>query len=244
MMKLGTSGSQMSSVARILTAEIAANFQRLVQPSTIAIYASHGSRPDTPVQVGTGFLVKHQSRPVLITAKHVLRGHGFNYDPAEKAVHINGRWVYVGDGARTLVEPKGRDLSVMFMDEFSLDRCLDAPNSVPIGSAIITMGGYLCRDFKRSGNTLRPAPRVYTNVAAPAAPGMIGLRHPKRRNVNTSTGVSAVSPTPRGLSGGPMVDSLALLKGAVVLSGVLTEMSNGSARGEDVGIITQAIAAL
>jgi len=41
-----------------------------------------------------------------------------------------------------------------------------------------------------------------------------------------------------------MVDSLALLKGAVVLLGVLTEMSNGSARGEDVGIITQAIAAL
>lgn len=244
MLKLGASGSQMSSVARILTAEIAANFQRLVQPSTIAIYASHGSRPDTTIQVGTGFLIKHQSRPVLITAKHVLRGHSLNDDPAEKAVHINGRWVYVGDGPRTLVEPMGRDLSVMFMDEFSLDRCLDAPTSGPIGSAIITMGGYLCRDFKRSGNTLRPAPRVYTNVAVSAPPGIIGLRYPKRRNVNTSTGVSAVSPTPRGLSGGPMVDSLALLQGAVVLSGVLTEMSNGSARGEDVGIITQAIAAL
>ena len=64
----------------------------------------------------------------MITPKHVLRGHAFNDDPAEKAVHINGRWVYVGDGARTLVEPMGRDLSVMFMDEFSLDRCLDAPD--------------------------------------------------------------------------------------------------------------------
>ena len=32
---------------------------------------------------------------------------------------------------------------------------------------------------------------------------------------------------------------MALLKGAVVLSGVLTEMGNGSARGEDVGIITR-----
>jgi len=234
----------MSSVAQVLTAEIAANFQRLVQPSAIAIYAPHGSRPDTPVQVGTGLLMRRQSRPVLITARHVLRGHTFNEDPAEKAVHINGSWVYVGDGSRNLVEPKGRDLSVMFMDEFALCRCLETPSSLPLVSTIITMGGYLSRDFKRSGNTLRPAPRVYTNVAVPAAPGMIGLRHPRRRNVNTSTGASAVSPAPRGLSGGPMVDSLALLKGAVVLLGVLTEMSNGSARGEDVGIITQAVAAL
>lgn len=234
----------MSSVAQVLTAEIAANFQRLVLPSAIAIYASHGSRPDTPVQVGTGFLMKHQSRPVLITARHVLRGHAFNEDPAEKAVHINGSWVYVGDGSRTLAEPTGRDLSVMFMDQFALCRCLDAPFSLPLDSTIITVGGYLSRDFQRSGNTLRPAPRVYTNVAVPVAPGMIGLRHPKRRNVNTSTGVSAVSPTPRGLSGGPMVDSLALLKGTVVLLGALTEMSNGSARGEDISIVTQAIAAL
>lgn len=234
----------MSSVAQALTAEIAANFQRLVQPSTIAIYASHGSRPDTPVQVGSGFLMMHQSRAVLITAKHVLRGHAFNEDPAEKAVHVDGTWVYVGDGSRTLVEPVGRDLSVMFMDEFALGQCLGTPSSLPLNSKIITMGGYLSRDFKRSGNTLRPAPRVYTNVAVPVAPGMIGLRHPRRRNVNTPTGASAVSPTPRGLSGGPMVDSLALLNGTVVLLGVLTEMSSGIARGEDVDVITQAIAAL
>ncbi len=234
----------MSSVAQVLTAQIAANFQRLVQPSTIAIYASHGSRPDTPVQVGTGFLMRHQSRPVLITARHVIRGHTFKEDPAEKAVHINGSWVYVGDGSRALAEPAGRDLSVMFMDEFALDRCLALPSPPTLNSTLITMGGYLSRDFKRSGNTLRPAPRVYTNVAVPAAPGMIGMRHPRRRNVNTSTGASAVSPIPRGLSGGPMVDSLALLKGAVVLLGVLNEMSSGKARGEDVGIITQAIAAL
>lgn len=234
----------MMSVAQILAAEIAANFQSLVQPSTIAIYASNASRPDTPVQVGTGLLTRRQSRPVLITAKHVLRGHALNEDPAEKAVQISGHWVYVGDGSRELVEPTGRDLSVMFMDEFGLCQCLQSPSSPPPDFRIITMGGYLSRDFKRSENTLRPAPRIYTNVALSAAPGMIGLRHPKRRNVNTSTGASAVSPTPRGLSGGPMVDSLALLKGAVVLLGILTEMSNGSARGEHVDIITRAIADL
>lgn len=234
----------MNSVAQVLTAEIAANYQRLVQPSTIAIYASHGSRPETPVQVGTGFLVLHQSRPVLITAKHVLRGHTFQEDPAEKAVHINGSWVYVGDGSRTLAEPAGRDLSVMFMDEFAQGQCVVLPPSTSPKPKLITIGGFLSRDFKRSDNTLRPAPRVYTNVAVPAAPGMIGMQYPNRRNVNTSTGALAVSPIPRGLSGGPMVDSLSLLKGAVVPLGVLTEMSGGNARGEDVGIITQAIAAL
>ncbi len=234
----------MKSIAQIFAAEVAAKFQRLVQPNIIAIYASHKSRPDTPVQVGTGFLIQHQSRPVLITARHVLRGHTFKEDPAEKSVHINGSWVYVGDGSRTLVEPEGRDLSVMFMDEFAPRQCLSTPSSRPPDSKIITMAGFLSRDFKRSGNGLHPSPRTYTNVAVPVAPGMVGLRHPKRRNVDTFTGAPVVSPIPRGLSGGPMVDSLALLKGTVVLMGALTEMSDGIAQGEGIDIITRSIAAL
>jgi len=234
----------MSRLTNIQTAAIARNFRILVQPSIVAIYDAHLLRPDIPMQVGTGFLILHQSRPVLITAKHVLRGHSFNENPADKAAHLNGRWVYIGDGSRELAEPNNRDLSVMFMDEFPQSQCLASPASSVLSSSIITMGGYLCRDFKRSGNTLRPAPRVYTNLAVPTPLGMIGMLHPKRRNINTYSGASAVSPTPRGLSGGPMVDSLALLAGAVVLLGALTEMSNGAARGEDIDTITQAVAAL
>ena len=234
----------MSRLTNIQAAAIVENFRRLVQPSIIAVYDSHISRRGTPMQVGTGFMVLHQSRPALITAKHVLRGHSFDENPADKALHLNGRWVYIGDGSRELAEPNNRDLSVVFMDEFPQSQSLAAPSSLVLSSSIITMGGYLCRDFKRSGNTLRPAPRVYTNLAVPTPQGMIGMRHPKRRNINTYSGASVVSPIPRGLSGGPMVDSLALLAGAVVLLGTLTEMNNGTARGEDINTITQVLAAL
>jgi hypothetical protein len=68
------SSSAASSVASILMAEAAAIFTSLVKPSLVAIYVSHKMKPENPVQVGTGFLIARCSRPVLVTAKHTLRG--------------------------------------------------------------------------------------------------------------------------------------------------------------------------
>src|SRR4051794_37865066 len=84
------------------------------------------------------------------------------------------------------------------------------------------MGGFLARDFKRQGDTLKPAPRVYTNVGIPVGAGLVGLRHPKRRNVNSMTREAAVTPLPSGLSGGPMLDTIELIKGKISIVGVLS----------------------
>lgn len=81
-------------------------FITLVQPSLVAIYASHSRRPTEPVQVGTGFLVAHCSRPVLITAEHVLRGNNGKENPGDKAVHVGGSWAYIGQSTGYLVSAK------------------------------------------------------------------------------------------------------------------------------------------
>jgi len=235
------------SVANILMAEAVEVFKRLVMPSVVPIYDSLSeNRADMPRQVGSGFLVAHHSRPVLITAKHTLRGRTFSEGPGDKAVHVDGRWVYIGDGIRTIVEPTDRDVVMTYMDEFDLGRCLteSTVSAKDFPSKIITLGGFLARDFKRDGATLRPAPFIYTNVAISIGAGLVGLRYPKRRNVDTKTSNAVVTSVPSGLSGCPLVDTLELLKGSVRVVGVFTEQDNGQARGEDATVIQQVMASL
>lgn len=222
-------------------------FRQRVQPSLVAIYCSQQHRPDTPVQTGTGFLVLHRSRPVLVTAKHVLRGKTFAENPAERAVHVNGRWVYIGDGDRELVETADRDLALTYMDEFPPQQCLSADLIATDDQAvrIITIGGFLARDFTRSQSmgVLQPSPLVFSNVREAAEPGLIGLRYSKRHNIS-QTGAAVVNSDPNGISGGPMLDTLRLAYGKIVIAGVFTEMHHGRGYGESAHVVCTALAAM
>lgn len=219
-------------------------FRQLVLPSLVAIYAHHSQRPGVPVQVGTGFAITHSSRPVLITAKHVLRGHSFTEDPGEKAIHLNG--AFVNFDALSLSEPSDRDLAATYLDDLGLERCLLESSIADDGElpALLTMGGYLARDFKREGDVLSPAPRIYTNRSRKLGSGFVGLSYPKRRNIYSDTGAPAVAPKPSGLSGGPIVDTAALMRGRVKIVGVFTEQAAGEARGEDLNGLAVMLAAL
>jgi hypothetical protein len=232
-------------IARILMRRVAVVFECLLGPSLVPIYAWHETRPEIPVQVGTGFLVAHRSRPVLLTAKHTLRGRNFQEDPGKKAVHVSGGWVHIGNHGRT-VQESDRDIAAAYMDEFPRERCL-APSQFALNARIpkiVTMGGFLGRDFKRPSPKLRPKPYVYSNVGIAVGEGLLGMRYTHRRNIDTKTGEAAVTPIPAGLSGCPMVDTIELLKNTVSVVGLFTDQDKGQARGENHDTIRSVLALL
>lgn len=64
---------------------------RLVRPSLAPIYVERPGKP--PEQSGTGFLINHRDRPLLVTAKHCL----FDDGPAlEKLILFDGRFRPLG----------------------------------------------------------------------------------------------------------------------------------------------------
>ena len=233
-------GDRDAERAQGLFVDVASSFVTCVLPSLVAIYASHHLKPEAPVQVGTGILISHKSRPVLVTARHVLRGHNFDEEPAEKAFHIDGRWVYVGDGPRSLFEAKDRDLAAFYADEFKFRPLLPPPAVTAANETanVITIGGFLARDFKRDGGVLQPKPWIYSNKSVRDENGMVGLLYPKRHNVESNTGDAIFNSIPRGLSGGPMLNTVNLLNANVAIVGVFTEQSDGTARGECATLVS------
>lgn len=197
----------------------------LVQPHLVAVYEEKTDPRVKTVQIGTGFLVRHRDRPVLVTAKHVLYGHEFDEDPSQKAVLVGGLLRKLGQlDAVHLVNSDEHDLTVFYVDEFGLERCLPSSVLCPGGGdpAMVTIHGYLARDFRRDRKTgiLRPAPRVYTNSRFNLGAGYVALRYPKSRNRSTG---KIMAPRPSGMSGCPMLDSLRLRERQISIVGVFTE---------------------
>jgi hypothetical protein len=224
----------MSNLIAELMRVVEISFKNLVQPSLVAIYDADHKHPDRFVQVGTGFLILYKSRPLLVTAKHVLRGHSLMEDPAKKAFHVPQGLAFFDDSTR-LYEAPDKDIALYYADEFSVSSktvLLSADCIVNQPASIITVGGYLARDFKRQDGELRPKPWIYSNVAIPNNADLVSLRYPKRRNVFSRTGKAAVSPIPRGKSGGPMLSTFDLIRGKVSIVGIFTDQSEGVGRGE------------
>lgn len=201
-------------------------FGRLVLPSLVAVYASKLDRPGVPDQVGSAFLIKHRDRPLLVTAKHVLWGQNLDEDPGEKALMINGGWVYIGDNGRKLNPSPTLDLVVTYIEEAAERKCLALETLCDTDRVpkFASFGGYLARDFKRSQaqGVLKPSPLVFSDVTVGMASGKIGIKYSKRNNVDNQ-GNSVINSIPRGLSGGPILDTLELLKGTVRIVGVFTD---------------------
>ena len=233
----------------VLLQTVKTKCQVLVQPHLVAVYEEKTDPKVKTDQIGTGFLVTNKGRPVFVTARHVLYGHAFDEDPAEKAVMVGGSLKRVGQlQSIQFVNATEHDITVFYADEFGLERCL--PTSALCADKckppMLMIHGYLARDFKRERRTgmLRPAPWIYTNAAADMPSGYIGLRYPKSRNRNTDTGKKVMAPRPSGLSGGPMLDSMMLMKGQVSVVGVFTEkpLGQGVAVGEAISKVRSMLA--
>jgi hypothetical protein len=207
---------------------VKANSLELVQPSLVAIYDEKAEPQIRTEQIGTGFLVRCGGRPVVVTAKHVLYGHLYDEDPAEKAVFVEGSLKKLAQlNSIQFIKAKEHDLTLFYANEFDLQRCLPPSVFEPAGYelAMVTIHGFLARDFRRDRRTgiLKPAPRMYTNIRVDLGEGYVALRYPKSRNRSTDTGTKVMAARPSGMSGCPMLDTLGLAERVVRVAGVFTD---------------------
>jgi hypothetical protein len=145
------SGTELTSLAvRQTLARIGPQCEKLVLPSLVPIYIRPDQNDAKVRQIGTGFLLLHNRRPVLMTAKHVLYGKKFNERPFEKYAVFNGLLRPLLELKSTdMVKATAHDLCCIYADEFGTQRCLPetvlAPSHTP--STLISIYGLLGRDF-------------------------------------------------------------------------------------------------
>ncbi|WP_353646288.1 hypothetical protein [Mesorhizobium sp. WSM2239] len=204
---------------------VVAACEAIVQPSLVAFYKANEKQ--MPEQVGTGFLIAWNGRPAIVTAKHVLRGHKIDENHNDKFFFQNDRLLSLNEAEVTDVfYAREHDLAAFHADRIDMNRCLPADvlhNGSAKNSKLLTIHGYLARDFNRGGGGLFPTPFVYTNKEIDGGTDRLTMDYPKRKNRNPRSGKSVMSPIPRGLSGCPMMDSAALFIGDVKIRGVFTD---------------------
>lgn len=128
----------------------------LVLPSLVAIYEMIAQQK--PEQIGTGFLILWKEKPVLITAKHVLCGHGNGNDTSEKLLFENGDFIPISNvGNASMVNA---DLAAVGVDNISSKPCLSADtiDCDADTTGVLTILGYRSDDFRGTGQTLSPQP--------------------------------------------------------------------------------------
>ena len=212
--------------------QIERNDREFVLPYLVAIY--RGTK-DKPEQVATGFLLRCKSRRVFLTAKHSLYGEHGDVDPMTNMIFVNGELKFINElkSHRLKVDPDN-DLVALYVEEFPPKRAFPVESlcRTQEASALVTILGYLARDFRRDRTGLHPGPYVYTNKARDHGHGYVGLLHPKSLNRDTESRTKVMAPKPSGLSGCPMLNSVKLLKGEVCIVGVFTDQRDGIAFGE------------
>lgn len=217
------------------------NFGRLIQPSLVALYGSHHFRPQNPVQVGTGFVIRYSDKTVVVTAAHTLWGHDGKEEPGEKAFLASGKLTYVGDCGGQVI--RCRDIAIFVAEPLGSRRHIPYGSIQQNQAKMITIGGYLARDFRRGHGCLMPAPWIHTDQRVPVAQDLVGLRYTSKV-VRQGNGKRVRPPSPSGLSGGPMIDAVQLALGGISVVGVFTEQSHGTARGEPSILLKEMLAAL
>jgi len=227
MKKQGT-GDRQNEVLSKYSRQIEANALELVQPHLLPIYdETTGSRAMVR-QIGTGSLLAHRGRAVLITAKHALYGHEGEENPLEKAVFVAGSLKMIGHlSSSEIVPAKDHDLVALYSKDFSPEQCLQSSHlcAVQAPPRVVTIQGFLARDFNRSlsKGMLSPAPYIYSNSLKECGSGYVGILYPKSRNRDTDSGHKVMAPIPRGISGGPMLDAARLTIGRISIIGVFTD---------------------
>src|SRR6516225_1216773 len=99
--------------------EASAHAERLVTPPLVEIYG--WCKGSAPHQSGTGFLVNHGERPMLVTARHVLYGHEDDEHPLTKYVWFNGDLRQLSKlRFKTVLHDRNNDLAAIYADELGL----------------------------------------------------------------------------------------------------------------------------
>jgi hypothetical protein len=195
-----------------------------------AIYSpiQSGSGLIEPDQTGTAFRVLYGGRKYLITAAHCLVGHDGSEKPEKKAVFTGAGFSELGktSGAIWCVA-KNYDLAAIFMDEFQNQCAFNFPHVLYRVGKVGTVAGYLARDFRRytSSGTTAPQPFIYTGGLTVSSTE-IKISYPRHKGKAAETGYKVMLPIPKGLSGGPIIDTDALIGGVNLPLGIFTGMDN------------------
>lgn len=212
-----------------------------VSRSLVAIYSDYITKTgfETVDQTGTAFLVLWRGRQVLVTAKHSLFGpDGFD-DPSRKSVFLDGRLHRLGElGSTTLFSHPSLDISAFPAHRYSVDRCLPADTLQPVRATpkLLTVFGYLARDFRRSeaDSTLLLRPHIYSSKLLHIDEDVVRMHYSRSKSIGTGSGSREHAPVPSGLSGGPMLDTNALRRGQIRILGIFTEWARGFGSGVNV----------
>lgn len=199
------------------------------------------------VQIGTASFIQVANQWYFLTARHCLYGAANTDDPFSKAVFWQGRLESLGNIATgvigkvdnqdfVVIELKGRSANVTPFN-------IDALKTTSSGS-VLTVGGFLSSRYRRhlQQGLLRPKPYVYTNVRSPAEPLHIALKYTSKKNASLRSAGPIRAPIPRGISGAPILDTLALAQGIPIIVGLLTDQTGGKAFGPASAQIRELIA--
>ncbi|MBX9803331.1 MAG: hypothetical protein K2Y04_11280 [Caulobacteraceae bacterium] len=219
--------------------------ERLVGPALVAIYdAQEGST--VPFQSGTGFIVRRGNQDVLVTSHHCLFGKDPDKpeNPGDKGVFVDGLLRPLGEVALSeCAHDRDHDVAALCVDRFEHALPESAMAAHHEYTPLVTVHGFLSRDFRRTlagSGILRPKPFIFQQPGNEVDGGFLTFRFP-RKGVLTRSQTPAMSPLPRGLSGSPIIDSLALARGMVGLAGVFTEWDRGVGKGATRRVISAAI---
>ena len=163
----------------------------------------------------------------MVTAKHVLYGQKFDENPWEKYIVFGGSLKRLFElQCDQIIHDENNDLAAFFLDELGFDRCLPSPE-IPKNEfeyRLVSIHGYLARDFRRelTFGQLKPQPMLYVNKYVKKGEGYVGILYTKSKNRNTRTGEIVQTARPAGMSGGPMLDAVALGSGRIIIVGVFT----------------------
>lgn len=218
---------------------------RLVGPALVAIYDDRQGEAE-PYQSGTGFVVKRSGHVIFVTAHHCLFGQNLDNpeSPGDKCIFVDGALRRVGEVALSeCAYVRDHDVAVMRVAGFQHALPEDVLLAPYENTAVVAVHGFLSRDFKRTragGGILKPKPFIFQQPSMGVEEGYLSFKFP-RKGVVSGSKTRAVSPIPRGLSGGPIVDSIALARGQVGIAGVFTEWDQGIGKGATRQIINLAI---
>lgn len=198
--------------------------QTKLLPKLVAVYQKQGN---FPIQIGTAFLIRFQNNPVLVTAKHVLEGHQGYDDPFDKAVFVDKKLKLISDiSTSKIVYSEENDICIVRVNGFQLNRCFELSDldTNYNNASVIGIAGFLSRDFirKRRENSLSVKPYIHIDERVGCKGDYVGMRY-SRRCVSKGKNIAEKTPIPKGLSGSPMIEPMALLENKFKLVGVFTE---------------------
>lgn len=239
------SGSPLSD--HPLTSIAAASSEVLIGPRLVAIYSDEEGKAE-PDQIGTGFLLNYEGQSTLITAAHCLYGSTEDHreNPGDKLVFTGGTLKRLAEvTVSELNYSLDRDIAAVIVSGFSDLIPQTAITHAHEMAHVVVVHGYLARDFRRSktNGALRPAPFIYQDKRLSCRDGNLRFKFP-RKTFNTLTNERSVAPIPRGLSGCPMLDGIALLRGEIGICGVFTEWADGVGSGPSRQVLIELLQSL